>query len=143
MNLKVKRLSSRAILPRRANSGDLGFDLFSLETVGIQPGETVVVSTGIACEFPENWGAFIKARSSQGKVGIDIYGGVVDCGYRGEISVCVHNSNDPHGSDPIIYHAGEKIGQLIMVPLFPGDVEEVTKLGSSERGEKGFGSSGR
>ena len=145
MELKVKRLKPNAILPTRANPGDLGFDLFTLETVAVPTGQTVAIPTAIACEFPSGWGAFIKARSSQGKKGIDVFGGVVDEGYRGELIVLLHNSNEyiPNTDNVIIYSAGDKVAQLVLVPVFPGDVQEVTTLDESQRGERGFGSSGK
>ena len=142
MDLKVKKVNINATLPKRAHSGDLGFDLFAVETVAVQSGQTVPAKTGIACAFPEGWGAIIKARSSQGKVGLDIFGGVVDSGYRGEIIVLLHNSADPASENPVVYYAGEKIAQLVLVPVFPGSVEEVTTLSETERGTNGFGSTG-
>jgi dUTPase len=127
--------------------------------VAVQPGQTVAVKTGIACEFPEGWGGIIKARSSQGKAGIDVFGGVVDSGYRGEITVLLYNSNAPiefRGSggplgpndfyqyDPtVIYNHGDKVAQLVLVPVFPGTIQEATTLGESSRGTQGFGSTGR
>lgn len=148
MDLKVKLLYVNAKVPTRANAGDLGFDLFALNTVVVQPGQYVTAATGVAFEFPEGWGAIIKARSSQGKVGIDIFGGVVDSGYRGEVKVMLYNSNigekNEVGQDnTVIYYAGDKIAQLVLVPVFPGSIQEVATLGESERGEKGFGSSGK
>lgn len=143
MELKIKRLHENAKLPTRANTGDLGFDLFAIETVVVQAGQTVKAKTGIACEFPEGWGAFIKARSSQGGRGLDIFGGVVDNGYRGEIGILLHNSADSSSEDHVIYKCGDKIAQLVLVQTFPGIIKEVTSLSDSERGEKGFGSSGQ
>jgi|SRR5665213_332517 len=143
MELKVKRLNEQATIPTRANPGDLGFDLFSMDTVVVQAGQTVAAKTGVACEFPEGWGALIKARSSQGKRGLDVFGGVVDSGYRGEIVVLLHNSADPSSEDTIIYDKGDKIAQLVLVQVFTGVAKEVYKLEDSVRGEKGFGSSGR
>ena len=78
MELKVMRLHDKAIIPTRANPGDLGFDLFAVETVVVQAGQTSSAKTGVAFDFPEGWGACIKARSSQGKRGVDVFGGVVD-----------------------------------------------------------------
>lgn len=151
MDLKVKLLYGNAKVPTRANAGDLGYDLFAINTVVVQPGQTVMAETGVAFEFPEGWGAIIKARSSQGKNGLDVFGGVVDNGYRGEVKVLLHNSapESPRILGPkvedatVIYYAGDKIAQLVLVPVFPGAIQEVATLGESERGEKGFGSSGK
>lgn len=143
MILKAKRLQQNATIPARALPGDLGFDLFAVDNVCVQAGETVAAKTGIALEFPEAWGGIIKARSSQGKIGIDVFGGVVDSGYRGEIIVMLHNSNDPASEGHVYYSRGDKIAQLVLVPVFAGEVEEVNKLVDSTRGERGFGSTGR
>jgi dUTP pyrophosphatase len=142
--LKVKLLDKRATYPNRAHEGDLGFDLFAIETTVIQAGETKLVRTGIAIQFPEGWGAVVKARSSQGKRGIDILGGVIDQGYRGEIGALVCNTNDPLSAAHEIYYEGDKIGQLVLVPVFPGWIEGVNEFDNeTARGEKGFGSTGR
>lgn len=143
MELKVKRLKPNAKLPVRQHPGDLGFDVFTLDTVCVQAGQTLAISTGMACEFPEGWGGVIKARSSQGKAGIDVFGGVVDSGYRGEIIVVLHNTADPQGEGHVIYKAGDKIAQLVLVPVFPGTVQEIGTLSESSRGAQGFGSTGR
>src|SRR5208282_2477770 len=114
--IKFKRLVPNAKIPSRAHEGDLGFDLFAVGTVCIPAGEVVPVSTGIAAGFPLGWGAFIKARSSQGKMGLNILGGVVDSGYTGELIVLIHNTNDPRSETHAIYAAGDKIAQLVLVP---------------------------
>src|SRR5271168_2033468 len=142
LTIKFKRLVKNAIIPTRAKAGDLGFDLFAVDTIPVPAGATVSAKTGIACQFPEGWGGFIKARSSQGKNGLDIYGGVVDSGYRGEIIVLISNTNDSRSEAHEIYKAGDKIAQLVLVPVFPGTSEEVDTLEVSERGTNGFGSTG-
>lgn len=148
MNLKVKKLHPDAKLPTRAYEGDLGFDLYALYNERILEGETEQISTGIAIEFPSGWGGIIKARSSQGKKGLNILGGVVDQGYRGEIIVQLHNSTTRDCDEDLEYrhqeriNAGEKVAQLVLVPVFIGEVEEVTELNETERGEKRYNSSG-
>lgn len=142
MNLKVKKLLPEATLPTRAHVGDLGFDLYAVDTVAVQAGETKLVKTGIACQFPEGWGGIVKARSSQGKAGINVLGGVIDGKYIGEIGVLLHNTNIDDNK-VIIYSAGEKVGQLVLIPVFMGGIMEVQELEETSRGEKGFGSSGR
>lgn len=150
LELKVKLLDHKARVPARALPGDLGFDLFSLDDVVVQPGETITAKTGVAFEFPEGWGALVRPRSSQGKAGITIHAGVVDSGYRGEVVVLVHNTNEFVANDPglnsdntIVYKAGDKIAQLVLIPVFPGTIVQVEELGASERGARGFGSTGR
>lgn len=143
LTIQFKRLNPNARIPNRAHPTDLGFDLFTVDTVPIPAGSVVAVSTAIAARFPEGWGGIIKARSSQGKVGINILGGVVDQGYRGEIIVLVHNTNDPQSEGHEIYHAGDKIAQLVLVQVFPGTAEETDRLENTDRGTSGFGSTGR
>jgi dUTP pyrophosphatase len=139
--LKWMKINPNAKIPVRALPGDLGFDIFALETVVVQPSETITAETGVSCQFPSGWGGILKARSSQGKAGIHILGGVVDSGYRGEIKVLLYNGN--RGDNPVIYKAGEKIAQLVLVQTFPGTSEETNTIDSTERGDRGFGSTGK
>ena len=138
--MKVKKLSEYAQLPQKAHAGDLGYDLFSNEGSAIFPGETKVIKTGIAIEFPAGYGGFIKDRSSVAtKKGLFTVAGVIDNGYIGEICIALHN-----GTDSLI-HVGpdEKIAQLVLIPTVNFDVIEVDELISADkRGIGGFGSTG-
>jgi dUTP pyrophosphatase len=138
--MKVKKLSEYAQLPQKAHAGDLGYDLFSNEGAAIFPGETKVVKTGIAIEFPAGYGGFIKDRSSVAtKKGLFTVAGVIDNGYIGEICIALHN-----GTDSLIHVGpGEKIAQLVLIPTVNFDVIEVDELISADkRGIGGFGSTG-
>ena len=138
--MKVKKLSEYAQLPQKAHAGDLGYDLFSNEGSAIFPGETKVIKTGIAIQFPEGYGGFIKDRSSVAtKKGLFTVAGVIDNGYIGEICIALHN-----GTDSLIHVApGEKIAQLVLIPTVDFKVEEVDEVISADfRGEGGFGSTG-
>ena len=138
--MKVKRLSDKALPPQKAHAGDLGYDLYVSEPAAIFPGETKVVKTGIAIQFPEGYGGFIKDRSSVAtKKGLFTVAGVIDNGYIGEICIALHN-----GTDSFIHVAtGEKIAQLVLIPTVDFGIEEVTELVSADqRGEGGFGSTG-
>lgn len=143
--LRVKLLDLRAKLPEVAHPGeDLGYDLFALERVVMQGRHTYKVRTGIAVEarHPETsvaLGLLIRDRSSMAARGIITTGGVIDAGYRGEILVLMSHINE--GSEVI--KAGEKIAQLVPVPVLTGLVQAVENLQDSERLAKGFGSSGR
>jgi dUTP pyrophosphatase len=138
--MKVKKLSEYAQLPQKAHAGDLGYDLFSNEGTAVFPGETKVVKTGIAIEFPAGYGGFIKDRSSVAtKKGLFTVAGVIDNGYIGEICIALHN-----GTDSLIHVGpGEKIAQLVLIPTVNFDVIEVDELISADkRGIGGFGSTG-
>jgi len=143
--LRVKILEENARLPVVAHPGeDLGYDLFALEGALLQPQTTVKMRTGIAVEarHPATGaplGLLVRDRSSMAAKGIATTGGVIDAGYRGEILVLMTNLGD----SAVELKAGEKIAQMIPVPVLTGAVEEVENLEDSARAEKGFGSSGR
>src|ERR1700743_3138415 len=143
--LRVKRLDEGARLPVVAHPGeDLGYDVFALEGVTLAPRATVRVRTGIAVEarHPETraaLGLLVRDRSSMASRGIAAIGGGIDAGYRGGILILLTNL----GEAPLELKAGEKIAQMIPVPVLTGAVEEAETLEDSNRAEKGFGSSGR
>ena len=143
--LRVKRLDPEARLPVVAHPGeDLGYDLFSLESATLEPRRTAKVRTGIAVEARDPrtaspLGLLVRDRSSMAARGIATTGGVIDAGYRGEILVLMTNLGDT----AIHIGAGEKIAQMIPVPVLTDLVQEVETLEVSARAEKGFGSSGR
>jgi len=143
--LRVKRLEAGARLPVVAHPGeDLGYDLFALEAALLAPRATVRVRTGIAVEArdPESGaalGLLVRDRSSMAARGVATTGGVIDAGYRGEILVLMTNLGDA----AVQLQAGDKIAQMIPVPVLTGAVEEVESLEASARAAKGFGSSGK
>lgn len=143
--LRVKLLDPGARLPIVAHPGeDLGYDVFSLEAVLLEPHKTVRVRTGISVEarHPETGaplGLLVRDRSSMASRGIATTAGVIDAGYRGEVQIVMTNL----GTTSVQLQAGEKIAQMIPVPVLTGPVEEVEILQDSARLAKGFGSSGR
>jgi dUTP pyrophosphatase len=143
--LRVKRLEAAARLPEVAHPGeDLGYDLFALEAVRLGPRATAKVRTGIAVEARHPvtgapLGLLVRDRSSMAARGIATTGGVIDAGYRGEILVVMTNFGDA----AVELKPGEKIAQMVPVPVLTGPVREVETLEGSVRAEKGFGSSGR
>ena len=143
--LRVKLLQTGAQLPAVAHPGeDLGYDLFALEGVLLSPRKTVKIRTGIAVEArdPQTGaplGLLVRDRSSMAAKGLATTGGVIDAGYRGEILVLMTNLSDA----AVELKAGDKIAQMLPVPVLTGIVEEVESLEDSARAEKGFGSSGR
>jgi dUTP pyrophosphatase len=142
--LRVKLLDPAARAPVVAHPGeDLGYDLFALEGAVLAPRSTVRVRTGIAVEarHPATGvplGLLVRDRSSMAAKGVATTAGVIDAGYRGEILILMTNLGD----SALEVKAGEKIAQMIPVPVLTGTVETVSSLEDSSRAEKGFGSSG-
>jgi len=134
-----------ARLPVVAHPGeDLGYDLFALEGAVLAPRATVKVRTGICVEARHPGtgaplGLLVRDRSSMAARGIATTAGVIDAGYRGEILILMTNL----GETAVELKAGEKIAQMIPVPVLTGLVQKVETLEVSARAEKGFGSSGR
>jgi dUTP pyrophosphatase len=143
--LRVKLLDPAARTPVVAHPGeDLGYDLFALESALLAPRATIKVRTGIAVEalHPATGaplGLLVRDRSSMAARGLATTAGVIDSGYRGEILILMTNL----GEAPVELRAGEKIAQMIPVPVLTGPVQEVETLEVSARAEKGFGSSGQ
>jgi dUTP pyrophosphatase len=143
--LRVKLLDPAARLPQVAHPGeDLGYDVFALESVTLAPRATLRVRTGIAVEARhpatgDPLGLLVRDRSSVASRGIATTAGVIDAGYRGEILILMTNL----GSQAQQLNAGEKIAQMIPVPILTGSVQQVETLETSARTHKGFGSSGK
>jgi dUTP pyrophosphatase len=145
MNIDVKKLDERARLPFRATEGSAGADLFACLSgdVVIAPGERKLIPTGIAIGIPDNGaGAFIFPRSSvSSKYGVSLANcvGVVDSDYRGEIKVPLIN----HSSEPYTVRDGDRIAQIVIMPVILPDFVQTDELDDTARGEGGFGSTGR
>jgi dUTP pyrophosphatase len=144
--LNIKRLTETAKIPTKAYPTDLGYDLYADETVEIWYMETVKIKTGIAVGFPEGWGGFIMDRSSMASKCLVVSGGVIDQSYIGELSIIMtYTSLDPVNKDDVYnkvtINKGDKIAQLVPIPVTNFSIVEVSDLESSERGERGFGSS--
>ncbi len=144
MVLKIKRLREEAVLPERKTPGSAGYDLCAC--IGgeftLEPGELAILPTGLAAEIPEGCAGMIFTRSGLGvKHGVAVANGVgvIDSDYRGEIHVGLRNSSrTPYGIQP-----GERIAQLIVMPVCLPRVEETETLSETQRGESGFGSTGQ
>lgn len=145
MVIKVKKINEKAVVPQRATEGSAGADLFACidEPVEIKPGEIKVIKTGIAIEIPDkNYAAFVYARSGLGiKHGICLANGVgvIDSDYRGEI--CVGLCNISQTSYTV--EQGERVAQMVIMPVDCAVYEEVIDINSTERGTGGFGSTGK
>lgn len=143
--VKIKKVRDNAVVPQRATSGSAGADLCACidEPIELKPGQLVKVPTGIAIALPSaEYGAFLFARSGLGvKHGICLSNGVgvVDSDYRGEISVGLCNV----GSEPYKIEPGERIAQMVIMPVAVLPLCEADELDKTQRGEGGFGSTGR
>lgn len=142
IELRVTKLREDAVLPVRAHRSDAGLDLTACEELTIGPGERALVSTGLAVEIPEGHAGIVAPRSGLAlRHGISIVNtpGVIDAGYRGEVRVLLLNTDL---SEAFTVEPGMRIAQLLVMPVAPAEVVEVTALSESARGSSGFGSSG-
>jgi len=143
MNVRVKKLVPGAKLPTYGSEYAAGADLYAVidGELSIAAGETVFVHTGIAIELPLGTVGLIYARSGLAcKKGLAPANkvGVIDCDYRGEIMVAVHN----HSSETKVIADGERVAQLMIAPYYTADFSETDELSDTVRGEGGFGSTG-
>lgn len=142
MQVKLKKLDERAILPTRGSTAAAGLDLYALDAVTVGVGETVLVHTGIALAIPDGYAGFIYARSGIAtKRGLAPANkvGVIDADYRGEIMVALHN----HSATEQAVEAGERIAQLVVAPFLSVELAVVEALDETERASGGFGSTGK
>ena len=144
MKIELKRLSETATIPTRGSEYAAGYDLYAdlKENVEIEAHETKLIPTGIAVSIPDGYFGGVFARSGLSLKEMLRPGnctGVVDSDYRGEIGVILHNdSNETRYVKP-----NERIAQLVVIPYLSVEFEEVKELGSTSRGEGGFGSTGK
>ena len=141
IELPIRRLRAEATLPERAYEGDAGLDLAACERVELGPGERAVVPTGLAVAIPEGYAGFVQPRSGlAARHGVAVLNspGLIDSGYRGEVRVVLLNTDRRRA---FVAEAGERIAQLVVLPIPNVDVLEVDALPETERGVRGFGSS--
>ena len=139
IKIKIKKLNPDAIIPHYAHSGDAGMDIYSVENIIIAPGKRVLVSTGITTEIPEGYVALIWDKSGlAAKSGIKTMAGVIDCHYRGEWKIVLFNTSENNYE----VKKGEKIAQALIQPVVNPEIEEVSELSDTSRGEGSFGSTG-
>lgn len=136
--IPFKKLSALANIPLRATKGDAGLDLCSIENAVIEVGGRKAIGTGLAVAIPYGSRGQIHERSGLAiNKGIKVGGGVIDCGYRGELKVILFNL----GTSPFEIKVGDKIAQLVIDVVNLGTPVEVQSLDETERGTNGFGSS--
>jgi dUTP pyrophosphatase len=140
--VRVARLRDDATLPTRHYDGDAGLDLYACEAVRIEPGARASVATGIAVEIPDGHAGLLLPRSGlAARHGIALVNapGLIDAGYRGELRVLLLNTD--RGSAFEI-EPGDRIAQLIVIAVQTPEIDEVGALTETDRGTRGFGSSG-
>lgn len=132
-------LDEGAIMPTRAYATDAGLDLYSPDTVVIPPRYAITIDTGVHVELPRNTVGMVKSKSGLNvKHGIQSEG-VIDVGYTGSIRVKLYN----HSERGYKVTRGDKISQLVILPILTPELELVDELDETERGSGGFGSTGR
>lgn len=138
--IQIKLLTKDSKVPTRNNPTDAGLDLYSSETLLIKGGTWRAISIGISISIPDGFYARIAPRSGLAyKHGLDIFAGVIDSGYRGEIKVILYNASEKD----YLVNIGDKIAQLIIEKCYLWNIEVVDELKESDRSERGFGSSGK
>lgn len=165
LTLEIKRLTPDAKLPARAHFNDSGLDIYAAEDVIVEPGETVVVKTGIAVKLPPGHDAYIRPRSGVStKTKLRVVSPPIDVGYRGEIGVIVDNiasplneydgqvrditgnlipfTTVPYDVNSYLIRKGDRIAQLVVTPVALPQIIEVDELDETERGDSGYGASG-
>lgn len=142
VRVPVKRLDPGLPMPTYAHEGDAGLDLYSAVDATLKPGERSVIPTGISIAIPEGYAGFVQPRSGLALTkGLSIVNspGLIDSGYRGEILVIAVNLDN---SEAVEIRRGDRIAQMVVVPVAHAELVEVEQLPPSERGERGHGSSG-
>ena len=144
MKVGIKKLSENAIIPSYGSEFAAGADLYACINADLQiaPHATVLVPTGVALELPLGYAGLIYARrglaSKRGLAPANKLG-VVDCDYRGEVTVALHN----HSSIPQTVAVGERVAQLVITPYITAEFVQTEELSETARGAGGFGSTGR
>jgi dUTP pyrophosphatase len=140
MQVKIKKLHTDAVIPKYAKEGDAGMDLTAV-TILEQTPYSVTYDTGLAFEIPEGFVGYIFPRSSIRKYGLLLSNsvGVVDSGYRGSVQATFKRT----GHIEKYYSVGDRIAQIIIMPIPYINFVEAEELSSTERGTGGFGSTGK
>jgi len=142
LEVRLRRLDPDLPAPAYALEGDAGADLRSREDVELAPGERRLVPTGVAVAVPEGYVGLVHPRSGlAARHGLTVVNapGTIDAGYRGEIMVTLLNTD---AATPIVLHRGDRIAQLLFQRVERARFVEVEELDETERGERGFGSTG-
>jgi dUTP pyrophosphatase len=141
MQLKIKKLNPNAVIPTYAKSGDAGMDLVATKIISNTTFD-VTYGTDLAMEIPKGFVGLVFPRSSIRKYELILSNsvGVIDSGYRGELQATFKKEN---GLDSLAYKVGDRIAQIMIIPHPEIEFEEVNELSDTERGDGGFGSTGK
>jgi dUTP pyrophosphatase len=143
LKLPFRKLDPTVPLPERAHEGDAGLDLASNLDVEVTPGERAMIPTGLAVAIPEGHAGLVLPRSGlASRHGLTLANapGLIDAGYRGELIIAVVNLD---WNEPVKIARGDRIAQLVVVPVAEIEPASVEELPPTTRGEGGFGSTGR
>ena len=132
-------LDKGAYLPTRAHEADAGYDLYAIEGCTIYPGKSKVFDTGDHVQLEKGTCGLIVSKSGLNVRSGCVSEGLIDSGYTGSIRVKLYN----HGMNPVTIEVGQKISQMVILPIFTPELELVEKLEDTERGNGGFGSTGK
>ena len=137
--LEIKKLDPSATIPTRSNRTDAGYDLYALEDLEIGPHNQKLVKTGISMAIPKGYVGLIWPRSGLAhKHGLDVFAGVIDAGYRGDIGVILYNSKLDHYK----VNKGDRVAQILLQKIESFELVEVSELNKTDRDADGFGSTG-
>jgi len=141
MKVRIKKLSENAVIPTYAKDGDAGMDLVATRIISNTTFD-VSYGTDLAMEIPNGFVGLVFPRSSIRKYELVLSNsvGVIDSGYRGELQATFKKEN---GLDSLAYKVGDRIAQIIIIPYPPIEFDEVAELSDTERGDGGFGSTGK
>jgi dUTP pyrophosphatase len=140
MKILFKKLHQEARIPHYAHPGDAGMDVYTNEAKTLQPDERHAFSTGVCMEIPEGYVALVWDRSGRAiKEGLKTMAGVIDSGYRGEVKIALLNTS----TTPVSINPGDKIAQILIQAIERAEIQEVAELSDTQRGEGGFGSTGK
>jgi len=144
MKVNIKKVHPNAIIPSYAKSGDAGMDLVATSIIGETLG-SITYGLGIALEIPEGFVGLVFPRSSIRKTNLQLSNsvGVIDSGYRGELQATFNKIQGIDNVERENYKVGDRVCQIIIIPYPPIEFNEVNELSNTERGEGGFGSTGK
>ena len=144
MNVKIKKMNDVATIPKYAKDGDAGLDLMATRKTLDEKKKQITYGTGISLEIPNGYVGLLFPRSSICKTDLSLSNcvGVIDSSYRGEVTA-VFNYSKKEERELVDYAVGERVVQLIIIPYPQIEFEEVEELSGTERGESGYGSTGK